>query len=289
MFAFVKEADGSLYRTAVFGAFNDKVANDTAFDAAYQNYYLILNRDKTGFCKKYSFVQDAPVLKKALYFYEFNRDDWNLVTDDDFYGHVAWLTRAEVQRLLRGEAPSPQALQKALAIDAKAQFDLEGDLTSWDQIEMVLGFTGGFRGAYLESLAQRKAPDQAWTPLPLVSQQLSPLGELGSEAEQAEFGGLADREDQASETDGPLEALRVDLRGPWGWSASFEFQGQIAYSTLSRDPDLDDPVWEGGEMGISDDGLITLVDDEEVKEYFQNDFYTWFQGKKVHYRLGIDE
>ncbi len=265
MFAFVKEADGALYRTAVFGAFNDEVANDTSFDAAYQNYYLILNKDKTGFCKKYSFVQDAPVLEKALYFYEFNRDDWNLVTDDDFYGHVAWLTRAEVQGLLRGEAPSPQALQKALDIDAKAQFDLEGDLTSWDQIEMVLGFTGGFRGAYLESLAQRKAPDQAWTPLPLVSQQLSPLGELGG------------------------EALRVDLRGPWGWSVSFEFQGQIAYSTLSRDPDLDDPVWEGGEMGISDDGLITLVDDEEVQEYFQNDFYTWFQGKKVHYRLGIDE
>ena len=82
----------------------------------------------------------------------------------------------------------------------------------------------------------------------------------------------------------PDGSLYVIFEGIWGCTLEVWFEGDVAYSTKNRDPQVGDPYWFSSTI-ILQDGFVYLIDDEDMTVEEDMDGYSWFKARSMKYRI----
>ncbi len=80
------------------------------------------------------------------------------------------------------------------------------------------------------------------------------------------------------------DSLYVLFDGTWGCQIELWFEGNVSYSTESRNPDEYDPYWSDSTL-IRNNGYFILVDCENMTEEEIGEGYCWFKGNKLKYHI----
>ena len=80
------------------------------------------------------------------------------------------------------------------------------------------------------------------------------------------------------------DSLYILFDGTWGCKIELWFEGNISYSTESRDPEEYDPCWSDSTLLMSN-GYVILVDDENMTEDDIGKGFCWFKGNKLKYHI----
>lgn len=80
------------------------------------------------------------------------------------------------------------------------------------------------------------------------------------------------------------DSLYVLFDGTWGCQIELWFEGNVSYSTESRNPEEYDPCWSDSTLIMRNDYFI-LVDDENMTEEKIGKGYCWFKGNKLKYHI----
>lgn len=80
------------------------------------------------------------------------------------------------------------------------------------------------------------------------------------------------------------DSLYVLFDGTWGCQIELWFDGDVSYSTESRDPKYYDPYW-GDSTLICNNGCFILVDEEDMTEEKIGNGYCWFKGCNLKYHI----
>ena len=80
------------------------------------------------------------------------------------------------------------------------------------------------------------------------------------------------------------DSLYILFDGTWGCQIELWFEGNVSYSTESRDPEKYDPYWSDSTL-IMNSGYFILVDGEDTTEDQIGEGYCWFKGNKLKYHI----
>lgn len=80
------------------------------------------------------------------------------------------------------------------------------------------------------------------------------------------------------------DSLYILFDGTWGCQIEMWFEGNVSYSTESRNPDEYDPYWSDSTL-ICNNGYFILVDCENTTEEEIREGYCWFKGNKLKYHI----
>lgn len=80
------------------------------------------------------------------------------------------------------------------------------------------------------------------------------------------------------------DSVYVLFDGVWGCKIEMWFEGEVAYSVESRDPEEDDPTWYCSSL-LMHDGFFYLVDEENVKVEDIDNTYCWFKSRHIKYHV----
>ena len=80
------------------------------------------------------------------------------------------------------------------------------------------------------------------------------------------------------------DSLYILFDGTWGCKIELWFEGNVSYSTESRDPEEYDPYWFDSTL-IMSNGYFILVDEGNMTEEKIDKGYCWFKGNKLKYHI----
>lgn len=154
MVAIIFSPGGTYYTSLVFGVYwpvSDSA--DTAHSPdAYEEYFLVLDQEKTRLVRQRRFSSQKSILKPAVLITDTDRTNWKL--DENGRGCVDFLAGLPADRV--ADDISPALLERCIAMDAAYHCEPWREIRTEKDIHDLLCVAGGFHDAYVDRCEPRQ-------------------------------------------------------------------------------------------------------------------------------------
>lgn len=150
MYGIIRQGDGKYYLSMVFG-YTCTCPEDTK-NRIYDQYYLVLNEEKTGLKKQYIFDRKDKYLDLSILIVDMSEDDW--CTDALGNGCVSFLWGIDQENI---ETHIPKSLLlKCIDMDKEYVFEEYPEIKGPKDIENLMCAAGRFHDAHIDHCSETK-------------------------------------------------------------------------------------------------------------------------------------
>lgn len=150
MYAIIKQ-NGRTYTSMVFGYYcpiNSQDDYERYLESIYNQFYIVLNEEKTHLQKLYIFPSNEKRLNPQILITDGNQNDWAL--DADNHGCSDIIAVINIDTI---ETDIPEdVLQKCIKLDSEYQYNEYPKITNQNDIDNLMWTAGGFHDAHIKKL-----------------------------------------------------------------------------------------------------------------------------------------